>query len=196
MQFEVTNRNIIRSATGSVPVRGGERAANPRPAIRPRGPADTDARPARRNRPGPSASGGSGCGAAPRLGSRPGPFRRVRKPRFRASARACTRPHGNRMQPEIRTCRPSASCRQPAPPGRGVRRSQPPPAGVCGTGGFRRLPSADESSLMRTALPCDAAQCSAFANGGSAPSAAPAVGTRSGTAFAAGPPGAPSGEIP
>lgn len=52
--------------------------------------------------------------------------RRVRKPRFRASARACTRPHGNRMQPEIRTCRPSASCRQPAPPGRGVRRSQPP----------------------------------------------------------------------
>lgn len=106
--------------------------------------------------------------------------RRVRKPRFRASARACTRPHGNRTQPEIRTCRPSASCRQPAPPGRGVRRSQPPPAGVCGTGGFRRLPSADESGLMRTALPCDAAQCSVFANGGSAPSAAPAVGTRSG----------------
>lgn len=135
MQFEVTNRNIIRSATGSVPVRGGERAANPRPAIRPRGPADTDARPARRNRPDPSASGGSGCGAAPRLGSRPGPF----PPRSQAAV-SCVRPRlhpsarqpyaaGNSHLPAARAAR-SGRAALAAPSRRRVRHRRLPEAPV------------------------------------------------------------------
>ena len=194
MQFEVTNRNIIRSATGSVPVRGGERAANPRPAIRPRGPADTDARPARRNRPGPSASGGSGCGAAPRLGSRPGPF----PPRSQGAV-SCVRP---RLHPSAR---------------------QPYAAGNSHLPAFRVLPAARAARSGRAALaaPLPPACAAPAASGGSRPQTkaascarpframprnAPLLRTADppppqprlsepvpGTAFAAGPPGAPSG---
>ena len=252
MQFEVTNRNIIRSATGSVPVRGGERAANPRPAIRPRGPADTDARPARRNRPGPSASGGSGCGAAPRLGSRPGPF----PPRSQAAV-SCVRPRlhpsarqpyaaGNshlpafRVLPAARAARSGrAAPRLGSRPGPFPPRSQaavscvrprlhpsarqPYAAGNSHLPAFRVLPAARAARSGRAALaaPLPPACAAPAASGGSRPQTkaascarpframprnAPLLRTADppppqprlsepvpGTAFAAGPPGAPSG---